>query len=93
MSTLTKSGRAVFSYLPSLLPFSVVTALTRTETSVQVLDPSQWARQTAPLPNDTQVVADKMDTSDERVQTKGATKHISIKLNTYQCASVQLNGK
>lgn len=90
------SGRAVFSYLPSLLPFSVVTALTRTETSVQVLDPSQWARQTAPLPNETQVrsvVADKMDTSDERVQTKGATKHISIKMNTYHCVSVQLNGK
>lgn len=96
MSTLIKSGRAIFSYLPSLLPFSVVTALTRTETSVQVLDPSQWARQTAPLPNETQVrsvVADKRDTSEERVQTKGAAKHISIKMNTYQCASVQLNGK
>lgn len=55
MTTYFKSRRAVFSYLPSLLPFSVVTALTRTETSVQVLDPSQWARQTAPLPNEKQL--------------------------------------
>lgn len=59
----------MFSYLPSLLPFSVATALTRTETSVQVLDPSQWARQTAPLPEETQVrsvAADETDTCDER---------------------------
>lgn len=63
---LIKSG-LIFSYLPSLLPFSVMTALTRRETSVQVLDPSQWARQTAPLPNEIQVrsvVEDKTDISD-----------------------------
>lgn len=55
MCTFITSGISIFSYLPSLLPFSELTALTRRETSVQVLEPSQWARQTAPLPNEIQV--------------------------------------
>lgn len=39
------------SYLPSLqASLSVVTAFTKSGTSHQVLEPSQWARQTAPLP-------------------------------------------
>lgn len=67
MHTLITSGIYIFNYLPSLLPFNELTALTRTETSVQVLDPSQWARQTAPLPNEIQVrsvVGNKTDTPD-----------------------------
>lgn len=40
------------SHLPSLLVLlSNVTAFTRSRTSFQVLNPSQWARQTAPLPD------------------------------------------
>lgn len=40
------------SHLPSLLVLlSNVTAFTRSRTSSQVLNPSQWARQTAPLPD------------------------------------------
>lgn len=45
-------------YLPSLLKLlSDVTAFTKSGTSVQVLEPSQWARQTAPLPS-IQIMAD-----------------------------------
>lgn len=47
------------SYLPSLLTLlSDMTAFTKSGTSVQVLEPSQWARQTAPLPNKIQIMAD-----------------------------------
>lgn len=66
-------------YLPSLLTsLSDVTAFTRSGTSVQVLEPSQWARQTAPLPNKVQIMADIKNAIPDCTRRQTEAKRINL---------------
>lgn len=81
-------------YLPSLLKLlSDVTAFTKSGTSVEVLEPSQWARQTAPLPS-IQIKADNKNAIPNYVTRKTKAHNIKTSERTvYQCVAAQPNGR
>lgn len=77
------------TYLPSLLSvISDVTAFTRSGTSVQVLEPSQWARQTAPLPNNIYITMAQIIHDIPHYTTYRQTKVHSINLLKGEFTSV-----
>lgn len=76
------------SYLPSLLTLlSDMTAFTKSGTSVQVLEPSQWARQTAPLPNKIQIMADIKNVIPDYIPRQTKPHSINLMKGTFTSVS------